>query len=97
MRFSSGIFFLANGSVLDHVANAILVNVLALERRDLVQFQTIAIPRTTSAYVLVLAVLSSRESERFVIAVAPRTDCHGRRERYEDKDDCTRPNAAFHD
>jgi len=43
---------------LDNVFNAILVNVLALKGRDLVQFQTVAIARTTGVYVLLLTALS---------------------------------------
>ena len=49
-----------NRPQLVNVVHAILVNILALKGRDFVEFETVAIPRTTGVYVSLLTALSRR-------------------------------------
>jgi hypothetical protein len=78
-----------------NVVDAIRVNVLTLEGRNLVELHTIAIARTTSICLLLFAALSRRDSERLVIALACLDRCGWQCERnqeyeYEGK------NTGFH-
>jgi hypothetical protein len=57
------------------VIDAIPVNVLALERRDLIFVQTVAMPYTASFCFFVFAALSGRDSERFVVGVTGLEGC----------------------
>src|SRR6516162_9868568 len=63
-----------------NVVDAILVNVLTLDRRNLVQFHTIAIARATGVDALLFVGLSRRDSERLVITVARLHRCGWQRE-----------------
>src|SRR6516225_5077427 len=79
-----------------NVIDAILVNVLALERRALIQFHTVAIARAACVCTLLLVALSRCTSERLVIGA--RLDRYARQcECGEYEDDGKGQNAAFHD
>jgi len=80
-----------------NVVEAIRVNVLTLEGRNLVEFHAIAIARTTSICLLLFAALSRRDGERLGIALACLDRCGRQCERTQEYEyEYKRKNAGFH-
>jgi hypothetical protein len=58
------------GSSLDNGMGAVLIDEPALEGGDLLQGQTVAVPRTTNVYAVMFTGVSRRKGERFVIGIS---------------------------